>query len=82
MALDLFHPDNLKHLFTNHPPKDQVVSDRLDTISGALLLMSKTLASECPPCAERTLALRKLEQCGFYAKASILRNQGGDGEET
>ena len=78
MALDLFHPDNLKHILTSHPPKDQVVSDKLDTITGSLLLTAKIIAAECPPCAERTLALRKLEQCGFYAKAAITRNQGDD----
>lgn len=79
MALDLFDEANLKHLFTSHPPKDKAVEDRLDTISGSLLLLAKTIGAECPSSPERTLALRRLEECGFWAKASIARNQFSDG---
>jgi hypothetical protein len=75
MAVDLFDPDNLKRIFTTQGPKSQATTDRLDALTGQFIIMATTLANECPPSADRTLALRKLEESCMWAKKSVMMNQ-------
>jgi hypothetical protein len=76
---ELFSDDNLRHLFSMHPPKDQPTGDRLDAISGGCLVLAQLIGAEAPSCAERTLALRQLELCWFWARAAVARNQHAEG---
>lgn len=75
MAADLFSDESIQNIFVTKTPKNRSIEDRLDAVTGTMIITAKMLATECPPCAERTLALRHLEKCNFYAKASIARNQ-------
>lgn len=66
--------DRAQNNFTYHPAKeDQLL--RYETVRTLLLNVAAGLHVMCPPSRELSLALTKLEEAGFWANASIARNE-------
>ena len=60
--------------FTHHAPiGDQV--ERYQQIREKLMELGALLEEVCPESRERSLAFTNLEQAGFWANASIARNE-------
>ena len=60
--------------FTYHAPKaDQ--PGRYTEIRDNAKSFAKLIERNCPPSSERTLALRKLQECVMWANASIALNE-------
>lgn len=66
---------DIKHRFTNHPPKNKDVNDQLDSITTHLVGLGVYLVELLPPGREASLAITKLEEVSMWAKAAIARNQ-------
>lgn len=61
----------MKHPFEYHrPDMDQVA--RIETIRAGCKAMYDLITRNCPSIAERTLALRKLEEVSMWANKSIV----------
>lgn len=66
--------DDLNRRFTYHAPKgDQ--PKRYGILRSRALGLAEFIQTLCPPSAERTLALRKVEEASMWANASIARNE-------
>ncbi len=64
----------IRQLFTYHPPKgDQV--DRYEDLRMEALKLAQSINNLCPDSAERTLAIRKLQEAVMWANASIAINE-------
>lgn len=72
---DLFSEESLDRLFDHHAPKSDDVGAKHSYVRGHCKVLANALAVYCPPSAERTLALRKLEECMFWSNAAIARHQ-------
>lgn len=60
--------------FTFHTVKgDQAV--RYESLRATLRGLAAQVLTSCPPSRERSLAITKLEEAGFWANASIARNE-------
>jgi hypothetical protein len=60
--------------FVFHPVKgDQ--ADRYQEIRTLQRTLATLILANCPPSRERSVALTKLEEVGFWANASIARNE-------
>jgi hypothetical protein len=68
--------EDLQQRFVHHPPTDDQF-DRLRQVRQLLLATSVTIITDlCPQeSAERTLAIRKLEEAMFWANAAIAREK-------
>lgn len=65
---------DINSAFTYHAPKeDQTV--RYVEIRDNAKQFAKLIEHDCPPSSERTLALRKLQECVMWANASIAINE-------
>lgn len=66
--------ESLSNAFTYHTPrKDQ--ARRYQEINDAALELGRTILREAPRSAERTLALRKLQEARMWTNASIAINE-------
>ena len=66
--------ERLEKDFIYHAPKgDQV--ERYGNIRASAKCFAQLLMGECPPSRELSLAITNLEQCVFWANASIARNE-------
>ena len=72
------HPSNVRDLnqetltslFTFHPPTgDQ--PDRYVAIRAAADVFARVIIESCPPCADRSVAIRKVREAVMTANASI-----------
>jgi hypothetical protein len=67
----------IMNAFTYHPPtKSQVI--RYKQLRDAGLELALTINEQCPECADKTLAVRKVREAIMYANASIAINEEGD----
>jgi hypothetical protein len=72
---DKVHPSNardidVEDIFTFHPPTgDQ--PERYVAIRAAGKEFAKTILANCPGCADRTVAVRKVREAVMVANASI-----------
>jgi len=67
-------PEEIENIFTYHPPhQGQVISYTSIRDSGKELAM--TILRNCPVSAERTLAIRKIQEAVMWANASIAINE-------
>lgn len=67
-------PLDLDNIFTYHAPQpDQV--DRYNKLRVEAKALAARIVALTPQSAEQTLAIRKLEECVFYANAAIARNE-------
>jgi hypothetical protein len=65
--------DDLRNRFTYHPPQDgQAVV--YETVRSHALLLALHLNDNCPDSREKSLAITHLEDCVFWANASIARH--------
>lgn len=66
--------EDLANRFTYHPPKgDQ--TERYQAIRTWARSFAVDLDTLCPDSREKSLAITKLEECVFWANASIARNE-------
>ncbi|ALA07219.1 putative phosphomannomutase [Brevibacillus phage SecTim467] len=65
---------DVDNIFTYHPPKEGQPEKYTELRAEAKKLANIVLGL-CPNSAERTLALRNIEQAMFWANASIARNE-------
>lgn len=66
--------EQLEHMFTYHAPHDEAVKTAHENVRALCRDLAITLNHHLPECPEKTLAIRKLEEMGFYAHAAIARN--------
>lgn len=69
--------DDLERLdknFRYHPPKDDQLP-RYTEVRNQQRRVAELIMSFCPPSRERSIALTKLEEVGFWANAAIARNE-------
>lgn len=64
----------LNNRFTYHAPKDNQ-PQRYEMIRAKANDLAFRLSEFCPSSRELSLALTKLEECAFWANASIARNE-------
>jgi hypothetical protein len=62
---------NLSEQFTYRKPTDEEVAV-MGSISDALKQVAKTIELALPPSAERTLALRKLQEGRMWTNAAVI----------
>lgn len=60
---------------TNHPPRDQEVVGRLETVAALAKMYGAAVILNCPDSRERSLAVTKLEESIMWARAGIARHQ-------
>lgn len=60
--------------FTYHTPKNDQ-PERYSQLRENSKWLAELIVSLCPESRERSLALTKLEECSFWANASIARNE-------
>jgi hypothetical protein len=65
---------DINSAFTYHAPKDDQTA-RYITVRETAKQFAHLLDQLCPPSSERTLALRKLQECVMWANASIAMNE-------
>jgi hypothetical protein len=65
---------DVENSFKYHPPKDDQ-AERYEIIRESARLLATTIIENSPSSAERTKALRDLEQAVMWANASIARNE-------
>lgn len=75
-----FPEPDLDNLFTHHPPVgDQV--ERYETIRAAAKMFAEVLVELVPPSAERTTAIRKIQEATMWANAGIACNESAEDPE-
>jgi hypothetical protein len=65
---------NLDNIFSYHAPKDTQPA-RYELLRAGAKEFAKLILQTCPDSRERALAMTNLEQAGFWANASIARNE-------
>lgn len=73
-------PDQLKTLFTYHPPT-QAQAVAYASIRRQAVELGHIILSHCPPCADTTAALRKLRETVMTANAAIALDPAAAGAE-
>lgn len=63
-----------ENVFSYHPPKPGQ-PERYSAIRNTAKSLAHLILSEVPDSAERTLALRRLEEAVMWANAGIARNE-------
>jgi hypothetical protein len=66
--------ERIENNFTYHSPKEDQ-PERYEAIRQNAKSLAFLLVDLCPDSRERSLALTKLEECVFWANASIARNE-------
>jgi hypothetical protein len=74
MMPQMNNDDDLVNLFTYHPPFGAQTS-RYALLRGGALEFARLILANCPPSAERTLALRDVQRAVMMANASIAVNE-------
>jgi hypothetical protein len=72
-ALGLSHED-IENIFVYHAPFGNQAS-RYEDIRAMAKNFSHTVNQQCPPSAEKTLAIRAIQQAAMWANASIAVNE-------
>ena len=62
--------EQLKRLFTYHAPKDDQ-PERYVAVRAAAYQFAQAIVANCPNCADRTAAIRKVREAVFTANAAI-----------
>lgn len=66
--------EKLNNNFTYHAPKNDQ-PEKYVAIRAKAKELAELLVSYCPPSRELSLAITKLEECVFWANASIARSE-------
>lgn len=67
--------DHLDFVLTNQPPRGPEVVERFETLRIPAKELGHTILDVCPECAERTLAIRKLEEAVMWATKAVAVHQ-------
>jgi len=67
-------PAELNERFTYHAPKDDQ-PERYIKIRDAQKALAELIVELCPDSRERSLAITKLEEVGYWANAGIARRE-------
>ena len=65
---------DINSAFTYHAPKGDQPT-RYQEVRDNAKQFANLIERNCPPSSERTLALRKLQECAMWANASIAMNE-------
>ena len=60
--------------FTYHPPKEKQLI-KYNAIRNQAKYLAGMILDYCPDSRERSIAITNIEQCVFWANASIARNE-------
>jgi hypothetical protein len=71
------YPDPDRQPFDYQRPTEDSVG-KITAVRGALRDAYAVLLVAVPECAERTLAIRKLEECSMWANKAIVFTQDGE----
>lgn len=72
------NPEELKSLFTYHPPRPGQ-AERYSKIREAALAFAQVVVDNVPKCADRSAAIRKIREANMTANAAIAL-EDPDGE--
>ena len=61
---------DIDHMFTYHAPTDEQ-KVKYEAINSVFRAAAKIVLSQCPGCAEQTIAIRKLQEGRMMANAAI-----------
>ena len=67
----MMNQTDIEHIFSFHPPKDQEIAQLHDSVRREVKLTASFFMAELPDSAEKTLAIRHLQQAMMYANAAI-----------
>lgn len=65
---------DINSAFVYHKPTE-VQTAKYQGIRANAKIFAELIEHDCPPSSERTLALRKLQECVMWANASIAINE-------
>lgn len=69
---------NLKALFAHHPPTSEDQIRRYQKIRSAGKDLAEVIFQYCPPCADRSAAIRKIREAVMTANAAIALEDEGN----
>ena len=65
---------NIENSFTHHPPHG-TQERRYKSIRAAAKVFAEVVVELCPSSAEKTLAIRRIQEAGMWANCSIACNE-------
>jgi hypothetical protein len=65
---------DLINRFGYHPPKDEVIVQKHETMRTTCLALARIMDSSLPDGREKSLAITKLEEAMFWGNAAIARD--------
>ena len=65
---------DIDNIFTYHPPKNDQ-PERYEILRNEAKKLAHLINDKCPDSAEKTIAIRKLQECIMNANASIAINE-------
>lgn len=71
--------DDIQRIFTHHPPKDQYIAQKHQNVRSITLHAALWFYNNLPESAERTLAIRKLQEAMMYANSAIAQHSDRTG---
>lgn len=64
-------PENIEHWFTYHPPTNAKQREMYERLREAGKEMAMTILQTTPPCADQTVAIRRVREAVMIANAAI-----------
>ncbi len=71
---DVSNSHEIANAYTHHPPKDGQPR-KYELIRATGKHLASTILEKCPPSAERTRAIRRVQEAVMWANASIAINE-------
>lgn len=65
---------DIDSIFSYHPPKSDEVADAHDQVREGVRLLAREWNSLLPPSAEKTLAIRHLQEAMMFANSAIAQH--------
>ncbi len=65
---------DIESIFSYHPPRDASVAQMHQDIRDILKSVAEAFQADLPECAEKTLAIRKLQEAMMYANSAIAQH--------
>lgn len=66
--------DELKHLFTHHPVKDEEQAQKYEALRAKCLDLAIYIRENTPGCREQMRAIERLEEVMMWSNASVARH--------
>ena len=75
-----YSDEKIAEMFTHHPPEHQKQIDQHEGVRSTCLDAALRINGVVPDCAEKTFAIRALQQASMWANAALaLNRKGSDG---